>query len=200
MKYLRSLSTQMRANFYKFFSLFREKYPFHRPLCKISISKNPPYRNLWFLSSPHQWISSHAYWAHHMLAQKQKSCMHWQHAAVYLPMAANIEHYLSNMQQFIIFFRRMKVFFTVRLEKIQLHLYYINSIRSILDITTIFKLYINCKILWQNGIYPVLSNPIPPEHGFIHTYGIWRMIVLSTNFVEVGRMSINNHLSIMFQA
>ena len=47
-----------------------------------------PYRNLCFLSSPHQWTSSHDSSACHMLAQNQSSCLHWQHAAIYLPMDA----------------------------------------------------------------------------------------------------------------
>ena len=78
-----------------------------------------------------------------------------------------IEHYLSTMQQFIIFFNRMGILFWGTLEKIQLHHYYRNAISSILDLTTIFRISIDCNILWQTGIYPVTSDPIPYGYGFI---------------------------------
>ena len=113
-------------------------------------------------------------------------------------MAEKIERYLSNMQQYIILSRRMEIFFKIILYKIQLHHYARNSISSVLDLTTILRIFINCNILWQIGIYPVPSDSIPSGNGFIHTYGILRMIVRSTVFVEVGNMVITKHTSILF--
>ena len=68
-----------------------------------------------------------------------------------------IEYYLSTMQQSIMFFSRMKIFFRGSIDKLQLHNYSRKSISIILDLTTIFRL--------SDGVQPKM----PPSVSFSST-------------------------------
>ena len=102
------------------------------------------------------------------LSQRKLSVCTDNTLLIIYPWLKNIEYYLITIQQSIIFFRRMEGFFRGSLDKLQLRNYSRKSISSIMDLTTVFSISVNCNILRQNVIYPVPFDPIPSGHIFIH--------------------------------
>ena len=147
MKYLRSLSTQTKANLSNLFSLCWEKYPFHRPLRASSILDNfAIHRSLVtvFITTinfyPRLFRSSHTCTeAKYLSTLTTRRCL-FTHVCKILIIN------LVPCKNSIIFFRIMKIFFRRNLDNIQLNHYSRNTISSIMDLTT------NCNILWQTSI------------------------------------------------
>ena len=98
----------------------------------------------------------------------------------------------------VVLCHRTGILFFSCLDNFQSYHYSRTPTGSILDLTTIFRFPVDCKIHWQNMFDPMAALPIPPGHGLVNANIIrWKKFCAqcSLKFLTKSSTSLQRYCS-----